>query len=65
MNDKLVWLATKYVKDGKTYTGISKLIVRHEVGLKKTVKAHFAGYGISEYEYKAFSSMGRAAMCRL
>jgi hypothetical protein len=55
MNDKVIYIATKYEKNGKIYKGISKVIVRREIGVKKSMENFFTAYGITKYEYKAFS----------
>jgi hypothetical protein len=66
MNDKVIYVATKFVmKDGKTYRGINKLVVKHEIGVKKTVANFFNTYGITEFEYKSFSRKWQAMRYRI
>jgi hypothetical protein len=61
IKDSVVWISTEYVKNGKAYRSVSKLAVRQEVGIAKSVQAFFASYGIADYRYKAFSSFRKAA----
>jgi hypothetical protein len=61
IKDSVIWISTRYVKNEKTCRGVSKLVIRYEVGVAETVKAFFASYGITDYRYKAFSSFRKAA----